>query len=122
MGNHTDPIPLCQELIDAVINHVKNDMTTLQSCRLVSKDFQKQTHCVETYLVKKTVFLDLYRCWTNRKPLRYKPALLGLAVHVHNLIINKEPTASPNGFTVEDIFRFENLKTLRIVSAFWTKP
>ncbi|KAF9027199.1 hypothetical protein BDZ89DRAFT_1160880 [Hymenopellis radicata] len=127
------PIPLCQELVDYVIDDLKDETPTLQSCRLVSKDFQRQTR-VERYLFQKIVFPHLYRYGSEA---RSKSDLLGLAPHVRTLFVNREnrdrisrrrrlPTTATTTTTDDDddldISRFENLKTLGIVNAFWNEP
>ncbi|KAF8886472.1 hypothetical protein CPB85DRAFT_1336388 [Mucidula mucida] len=124
-SGYAHPMPLFQELVDYIIDDLKDDITTLQSCRLVSRDFQRQTRRVDTYLFPKIVFPHSPRC---------KSALLGIAPHVRTLLVNRKnrklPTISTtatsddndNDFEIEDIFRFKNLQTLGIVGAFWPEP
>lgn len=107
-----------QELIDSVIDELRNDVDSLRACSLVSKQW---THPSRKYLFA-TVHLPtcLLRRWLER--ISTNPALLNPHCHVRSLSV--QPTAASAPFCIPEAFvdhlsSFTQLSKLIIASSLW---
>ncbi|KAF9027196.1 hypothetical protein BDZ89DRAFT_1067036 [Hymenopellis radicata] len=111
--------------VDHIIDDLKDDTRALQSCRLVSADFQKQTR-VERHLFRKIIFPRFHTIISL--PIRQavphsKSVLLDLlAPYVRSLLVNPHAADHDSKFHVEDISRFEKLEMLGVTTVFWEAP